>query len=106
MGLSSIAGLASAGLAPVAIDGAGDAQGFDLHFDAARAGATVVLLHVAVREMVDVLAPGILFPLDHTAEDLRPAPHVLGVDQQQGDARIALQVLEPAAIRPAVDPER
>src|ERR1700738_109876 len=56
--------------------------------------------------MIDVVAARIFSPVDHLAFHLGPAPHILGIDQEQGDARVALQVLEPPTIRPAVDPER
>src|SRR6202023_3279918 len=56
--------------------------------------------------MIDVRAARIFGPVDHLAFHLGPAPHILGIDQQQGDPRVALEVLEPPAIRAAVDPER
>src|SRR3989440_1466977 len=100
------AGLSPGAFLPApAIDGAGHTQRLDLDLDPAGAGILIVAPHVAMREMVDMLAAGILGPVDHAALHLRPAPHGLGIDQQQRDARVALQVLEPAAIRSAVDPE-
>src|SRR5438045_3235140 len=65
----------------------------------------IVAPHVAMREMVDVLAAGILRPVDHATLDLRPAPHVLGINEQQGDAWVALQMFEPATVGPTIDPE-
>src|SRR5438132_2885925 len=95
---------ADAFLAP-AIDRAGDAQRLDLNLDAARPRVLIVAPHVAMREVVDVLAAGILRPVDHATLDLRPAPHVLGIDQQKRDAWVALQMFEPATIGPTIDPE-
>src|SRR2546428_10062050 len=96
---------ADAFLAP-AIDRAGHTQRLDLHLDATRPRVLIVTPHVAMREMVDMVTARILRPIDHPTLDLRPAPHVLGIDQQQGDPWIALQVLEPATISPTIDPER
>src|SRR5438552_1913477 len=96
---------ADAFLAP-AIDRAGHAQRLDLDLDAARPRVLIVAPHVAVREVVDVLAAGILRPVNHATLDLRPAPHVLGIDEQQRDPWVALQMFKPTAVGAAVDPER
>src|SRR2546428_4429442 len=47
-------------LPPPAIDGPGDAQRLDLDLDPAGARVLIILPQVAVRQMVDVLAAGIL----------------------------------------------
>src|SRR6266852_3302398 len=100
------AGLSAAAFLAPTIDRAGDAQRLDLDLDPAGAGALVILLQVAVRELIDVVAARVVGPVDHPALDLGPAAHLLGIDQQQRDAWVTLEVLEPAAIRAAVDPER
>src|SRR2546422_4095506 len=100
------AGLTAAiALPPPAIDRSHHAKRLDLDLDPAGSGVLIITPHVAMREMVDVLAAGILGPVDHAAQHLRPAPHGLGVDQQQADPRVALQMLEPPSIRATVDPE-
>src|SRR3979411_325674 len=91
-------------LAP-AIDRAGDARWLDLDLDPAGAGALIVLLQIAMGQVIDVVAARVFGPIDHAALNLRPAPHVLGIDEKHGDAWIALKVLEPAAIRSTIDPE-
>src|SRR6267143_1657848 len=55
--------------------------------------------------MVDMVATRVFGPVDHATLDLGPAKHFLRIDKQQGDAGVALEVLEPTAIGPAVDPE-
>src|SRR2546425_5916845 len=100
------AGLSADAFLTPAIDRAGHAQRLDLDLDAARPRVLIVAPHIAMREMVDVLAAGILRPVDHATLDLRPTPHVLGIDQQHGDSWITLQVLEPSSVGPTIDPER
>src|SRR5256714_12642761 len=100
------AGLTAAiALPPPAIDRSHHAKRLDLDLDPAGSRVLIIAPHVAMGEMVDVIAAGILGPVDHATQHLRPAPHGLGVDQQQADPRIALQMLEPPAIRATVDPE-
>src|SRR6267378_5411855 len=55
--------------------------------------------------MFDVVATRVFGPADHAALDLRPAKHFLRIHKQQGDARVALEVLEPTAVGSAIDPE-
>src|SRR2546425_9378215 len=98
--------MAATALPPPAIDGPHHPAGLDLDLDPAGAGVLIVAPHIPVGEMVDVLTPRIFGPVDHAPLYLGPAPHVLGIDQEQGDARVALQVFEPPAIRSTVDPER
>src|ERR1700730_9989912 len=100
------AGLSADGFLPPAIDGAGDAQRLDLDLDAAGPRALIILLQVPMGQVIDMVAPCIFSPVDHAALDLGPAKHFLRVDQQQRDPRVALEMFEPAAIRPAIDPER
>src|SRR5918911_894920 len=95
---------ATAWLLP-AIDGAANPQRLNLHLDAASAWAAIILTHVAMRQLIDVLPARVFRPVHHPAQHLRPAPHILGIDQQQRDPRIALEVLEPTASGAAVDPE-
>src|SRR5438046_9724955 len=96
---------ANAFLAP-AIDRAGHAQRLDLDLDTAYPRILIVASHVTVREMVDVVATGILRPIDHATLDLCPAPHVLGINQQQRDSWVTLEMFEPAAVGAPGDPER
>src|SRR5437899_4597644 len=96
---------AATALPPPAIDGPLDSLRLNLDLDAAGARILVVAAGVAMGEMIDVLAAGIFGPVDHAALDLGPAKHVFRVDQQQGDARVALQMLEPPSVGAPVDPE-
>src|SRR5579864_1840090 len=89
----------------ISLERAHHAQRFDLDLDAIGSRTLVILAEITVREMVDVVATLVLLPSDHPSHDLRPAPHVPWINQEQRDARIAPQVLKPAAIRPAIDPE-
>src|SRR5207245_8070569 len=91
------AGLRTAtALPPPAIDGPLDSLRLNLDLDAPGARILVVAAGVAMGEMIDVLATGMFGPVDHAALDLGPPKHVLQVDQQQGDARVAMPMLEPA----------
>src|ERR1700730_1639369 len=110
-GIGSAASFWTAGLNadatfPPPIDRPGDAQGLDLDSDPAGTGTLVIMVLVTMGQVVDVVATRIFGPVDHPPLHLRPAKHLLRVDQQQRDAWIALEVLEPTAIRAAVDPER
>src|SRR3989440_6405580 len=99
------AGLSADAVLPPAIDRPGDTERLDLDLDSTRPRSLVVLLQVAMGQVIDVLATRVFSPVDHAAFDLGPTKHFLRIDKQQGDARVALEVLEPTAIGPAVDPE-
>src|ERR1700681_4005779 len=75
------AGVRTGFLAP-AIDRPGHSQGLDLDLDAAGTWPLIILLQVAVRQLIDVLAARVFGPVDHPPLNLGPAEHLLGIDQQ------------------------
>src|SRR5260370_35630278 len=88
-----------------ASDRARGPQRLDLDLDPAGTRVLIVAPQVPMRQMVDVVATRVFGPVDHPALDLRPPEHLLRVDQEQRDAWVALEVIEPAAIGAADDPQ-